>query len=343
MKKGVLRVVVPILVVLIGGMQFAHAASTAGASLVSINAPDRVDIVYSSGQGVLFITSGSSILRYNVKTRSFLSAIDLGGSLNGIDLSPDGTTLAVADQTLLSVNLINLKTLKVTRLPLRTTGYDVGLFDVAWGSDNMVYATGALQPGWSGWVSMWRVNPTRRTAVVLSSGGITNYTLLRASSDRTEIGIAEGDISDGRWGAINVKTGLVTFRTGYTDGTAWYNYDIDVTKKGAQFALPTYGGLFIYDNDFTKVATIGEYASDVFNGVAYSPKDGDLYAAQAHSDAILVFNPKTFTVVRTLHTGVTFASNGNWPFLPGTLRFSADGTLLFVWTPNGIGYLKLTN
>ncbi len=98
MKKGVLRIVVPILVVLIGGKQFAHAASTAGVSLVSINAPDRVDMVYSSGQGVLFITSGSSILRYNVKTRSFLSAIDLGGSLNGIDLSPDGTTLAVADK-----------------------------------------------------------------------------------------------------------------------------------------------------------------------------------------------------------------------------------------------------
>lgn len=318
------------------------SASTARAKAGShfIPAAGRTDMVYNSHSKTLFITSGSSVLRYSLKEKKFLSPINLGGTLIGIDLSPDGKTLAVADETVMSLNIVNLKTLEFTKLPITPGADEVGLFDVAWGSDNMVYATGALPAGWSGWVSLRQVDPVSGNATVLGEI-ITNYTVLRASADRTVIGFAQADISDGRWGSIDVPTGNVTFRDGYSDGTSWFNYDIAVAGHGSQFALPTYGGLFIYDDTFTKIWTLGQYAVTFFEGVAYSPKDGNLYATEANTDQIDVFSPPDFKQVQTYQVDATFPDNGNGTFSSGILRFSSNGSLLFVSVPGGIQYLKI--
>ena len=224
------------------------------------------------------------MLRYVLKTRKFLSPIKLGGSnLVGIDLSPDGKTLAVADTTAMSLNLITLKGLKVTKLPIDGTD-EVGLYDVAWGSDNMVYTTGSLPPGYSGWVWMRKVDPATGIATLIGNEIVTNYVVLRASPDRSVIGFAQGDISDGRWGTIDVKTGTVTMRDWYVEGTSWFNYDIAVASNGTQFSLPTYGGMFVYDDTFTHIGALNKYGVQYFDGAAYSPKDGNLYAAEAGTD-----------------------------------------------------------
>ena len=56
-------------------------------------------MVYDTQRQVLYITtSDGDVLRYSMATQSFLTPFDLGGSLCGIDISPDGNTLAVADQ-----------------------------------------------------------------------------------------------------------------------------------------------------------------------------------------------------------------------------------------------------
>ena len=309
------------------------------ASHRTIAAPNRTDMVCDAHGKILYITSGSSVLRYDLKTKKFLSPIKLGGDLVGIDLSPDGGTLAVADETAMELNLITLKGLKVTKLPI--DGVDeVGLYDVAWGSDNMVYTTGTLPPGYSGWVWMRKIDPVTGDATLIGSEIITNYTVLRASPDRSVIGFAQGDISDGRWGSIDVNTGTVTMRDGYVEGTSWFDYDIAVASGGAHFALPTYGGLFIYDDTFTQVKTLGKYAVQYFDGVAYSPKDGNLYAAEAGTDIIDVYDPNTFMQMKSIQVGVTFPWNGNGSFSNGTMRFSRDGSHLFVSVPNGIVYLK---
>ena len=305
-----------------------------------IKAPNRTDMVCDANAKVLYITSGSSVLRYDLKTRKFLSPVKLGGNLVGIDLSPDGSTLAVADTTAMSLNLITLKGLKVTRLPIDGTD-EVGLYDVAWGSDNMVYTTGTLPPGYSGWVWMRKVDPATGDSTLIGSEIITNFTVLRASPDRSVIGFAQGDISDGRWGSIDVNTGTVTMRDGYTDGTSWFDYDIAVSAGGSQFAIPTYGGLFIYDDTFTEIETLGKYAVQYFDGVAYSPKDGNLYAAEAGTDIIDVYDPTTFMQLKSLQVGATFPWNGNGSFSNGAIRFSRNGSLLFVSVPNGIEYLKV--
>jgi DNA-binding beta-propeller fold protein YncE len=325
---------------LIAQLTVMSARTAEGKALPFIPAPNRTDMVCDSHAKVLYITSGSSVLRYVLKTRKFLSPIKLGGNLVGIDLSPDGKTLAVADTTAMSLNLITLKGLKVTKLPIDGSD-EVGLYDVAWGSDNMVYTTGSLPPGYSGWVWMRKVDPASGIATFIGNEIITNFVVLRASPDRSVIGFAQGDISDGRWGAIDVKTGTVTMRDWYVEGTSWFNYDIAVSSHGTQFSLPTYGGMFVYDDTFANIGTLGKYSVQYFDGAAYSPKDGNLYAAEAGTDIIDVYNGTTLMQMKSLQVGVTFPGNGNGSFSNGTIRFSRDGSVLFVSVPNGIEYLKL--
>src|SRR5207249_4636243 len=76
-----------------------------------ISAANRVDMVYDAGRDILYITSGSTVLRYQLASDSFLTPFQLSGSLMGIDLSPDGNTLIVAESTATSnvqVHVIDL-------------------------------------------------------------------------------------------------------------------------------------------------------------------------------------------------------------------------------------------
>ena len=159
-----------------------------------------------------------------------------------------------------------------------------------------------MPAGWSGSVSLYKIDPTTGDYTIIGPETITNYSLIRASSDRQTIVVSQGDISDGRWGVIDVPSGTVSMRDGYTLGTAWDNYAVDVAKGGTEFAFPTYGGLFIYDQTMTKEFTLGAYATKVYGGVTYSPKNGHLYATLKNSDEIQIFDPTTFLQVGTIHT-----------------------------------------
>ncbi|HUO06350.1 MAG TPA: hypothetical protein VMU16_14220 [Candidatus Binataceae bacterium] len=315
-------------------------------NVTTIDAPNRTDMVYDSQRQVLYITSGSQVLRYSTSSNLFLSPVSLGGTLIGLDLSPDQNVLAVADETVMSLDLVYLPTadsgdVTVVKLPISAGTDEVGLFDVAFGSDSMVYASGALPAGWSGWSWLRKIDPNTGNATIIGGEQVTNYTILRASGDRHVVGICQGDISDGRWGAIDVDTGAVDFRDWYVEGTSWYNYEMAVANGGQQFALPTYGGLFIYDDTYTKIYTLGQYATVFFDGVAYSPATGQLYATLDGSNAINIYDPVTFEQIGALYTGEVFPDNGNGEFSSGILRFSPDGSLLFVSVPGGIEYLKL--
>src|SRR5262245_52558898 len=68
---------------------------------VFIPAPNRVDMVHDAARGVLYISGGTNVLRYHLASASFLTPYSLpaNSNLKGIDLSPDGNTLVVADRT----------------------------------------------------------------------------------------------------------------------------------------------------------------------------------------------------------------------------------------------------
>ena len=62
-----------------------------------IPAPSRFDMVYDGGRDLVYITNGGEVLRYQISTNTFISPLVFGRNLRGLDLSPDGNTLVVAE------------------------------------------------------------------------------------------------------------------------------------------------------------------------------------------------------------------------------------------------------
>ncbi len=327
---------------LVIGVIFIAAGHAAKASGTLIPAPSRVDMVYDSARDTLYITSGTSVLRYQIGTNTFLTPIELGGSLRGIDLSPDGNTLAVADKTRSAtevwIHLVDLTNGVSRKATFPRASGEGGTFTVAFGNDGAVLVTSTYEG--SGWVPMRRHDPaTGATSVVASS--VNQNSMLAPSGDRGVIGFAESNSSDGPFGRYRVGDGNLLRKSGYTDGTSWFNYEMGANRDGTQYAIPTYGGTFICDADLRKIRTVGQYAGPQPVGVVYHPVYDLVYFAWAGSTQVRAFETTSFTQVDAYDFEHTFAHMGNTAFTQGRLKISGDGSLLFATVNGGVRYLRL--
>ncbi len=319
-----------------GSLRPAYAEGTL------ISAPSRVDMAHDLNRNILYITSGGDVLRYDLKAQQFLPPFQLSGNLKGLDLSPDSNTLAVADNTYTDgqnwIFLIDLQTGNSQRVTFPLTNGEGGTFSVAFGNDGNILVTSTYNG--SGWVPLRKYNPLSGTITILKPA-ISQNTMLSASADGSIIGFAESNISDGRWGRYRVNDGDLVERTGYTDGTSWYNYEIGTNRDGTQFAIPTYGGTFVYDANFGKVTTIGQYAGPQPVGVVYHPIDNLVYFAWAETTEVRAYDTTTFAQVGSYNFEYTFQHTGNWAFTQGRLKVARDGSLLFATVDGGVRYVNL--
>lgn len=322
---------------------FALAAVTAPASAEGtlVPAPQRVDMAHDDSRDVLYITQGGEVLRYHIPSASFLPPIVIGGALKGLDLSNDNATLAVADDVSDSANawvhLVSLEDLALSKsIFAKQSTYESGTFSVRYAADGKLYATNDF---WgSGSVGLRRYDPATQSWTALAS--VQQATMLSPSGDGDTIAFAESNISDGRWGLVDAPSGGIVRRQGYTDGTAWYNYEIGTDRLGSQFAIPTYGGTFVYDDAYRKVATLGQYAGPQPIGVAYHPVERVAYFPWSGGGTVRVYDMNTFGQIASHDFQDTFASTGNHAFVQGRTRLSRDGSLLMVSVTGGVRILR---
>jgi hypothetical protein len=298
-------------------------------------------MVHDDSRGLLYITQGGEVLRYHIASGDFLSPIVLGGALKGLDLSNDNATLAVADDVSDSndawVHLVSLDDLGTTKATFaKQTTYESGTFSVRYAADGKLYTTNDF---WgSGWVGMRRYDPTTQTWTPLAS--VRQATMLSPSGDGGTVAFAESNISDGRWGLIDTPSGGIVYRQGYTDGTSWFNYEIGSDRLGSQFAIPTYGGTFVYDDAYRKVATLGQYAGPQPIGVAYHPVERIAYFPWSGSGTVRVYDMNSFSQIASHDFQDSFSSTGNRAFVQGRTRLSRDGSLLMVSVTGGVRFLQ---
>jgi hypothetical protein len=302
-----------------------------------IPAAGRIDMVHDDARGLVYVSSGTQVLRYEVSSGTFLTPITLGGALGGIDISPDNHSLVVADMsgstTQSWVHLVDLDTLAHQVKAVNTPDtYEGGTFTAVYGADNRIYTTSTFLG--SGWVQMRRLDPA--TGVWANVTSVRQNTMLAASGDGQTIAFAEANISDGAWGMLDVPTGTVVHRQGYTDGTSWFNFEIATDRFGAQFTLPTYGGAMVYDDAYAKIATIGTYAAQAPIGAAYHPVERIAYFPFAQTSEVRVYDMNTRTQTGTLNFEYSFPWTGNGSFVDGRTRLSRDGSLLMVTVGSGV-------
>lgn len=310
-----------------------------------VSAPGRVDMVYDGGRDVLYISAGATVLRYQVGTNTYLPPFQLSGSLGGIDLSPDGNTLAVADRAHTDANvwiwIIDLR----TGTPRQAffprdgagAGYSLGeggIFTVAFGGDGAVYTSSTYQ-GSGGGEPIRRYDPA--TGALGTIGNVTQNTMLTTSGDGNVIAYAQGNISSGPFGRYRISDNS-SLGGGQTQ---WFNYEIGVNHDGTQYAVPTFGGTFIYDAGFKLITTLGVYAGGQPIGVAYHPSQNLVYFTWATTHEIRAYNSVNFNLVATYDFEQTFNHPGNQSFNSGRLKLSRDGSLLFALVNNGVRFLRV--
>ncbi|HEY3266367.1 MAG TPA: PEP-CTERM sorting domain-containing protein [Armatimonadota bacterium] len=315
-----------------------------------VPAAGRRDMAYDQQRGVLYITSGADLLRYSVTSNAFLPSWSLGGSLAGIDLSPDGNRLAVADSTRTEgqvwIHDVDLQTGVSRKAYFDRSFGEGGTFSVAFGGDGAVVTSSTFEG--SGWTPLRRYDPATGATSVLTPGGmgsdyVTQDCMLSASADGSVIGFEESDISDGRFGRYRVADRSLLRKQWYADGTSWFNYEIGVSRNGTQYALPTYGGAYICDADLHKNAIIGAYAGGQPVGVAYSPVADIVYFPWAGTNEIRSYDTNTLKQIGSFDFGGQFYSPGNHAFQMGRLKMSRDGTLLFSTVNGGVRFMRVAD
>ena len=303
---------------------------------VTLAIANRVDYVFGL-DGILYITDGGNVDRYNTRNGMPLEPFVLGGKLKGIDLSADGSTLAVADGSRIGIDLVKTDTGVSTSIDFTPSFSEFGAYDVAWGADGTVLITTQFEG--SGAVPLRSYNPaTAITTVIAPSVG--QNSILSPSTDRGTIGIAESNNSGGPIEIYDVASSKLVARMSIPGG--FDIYDIATNRSGTQFVVPTYFGAFVYNlagSTLTKKTILGTYASQGPVFAVYSPTSHYLFTAEYDSDngtnaGVKVYDTDTFTQVATLES-VDIPLSGNTAFTTGWLKVSPDGATLAVSTTSG--------
>jgi len=319
----------------LASLQLGALALAAEATFV--DAPGRRDIAYDATRKVLYISGGDYLLRYDVAAKTFLTPVPVGGMTLGMDISPDGNTLAVANSAIgvainptNQINFVNLATLAVTHQTFPLEFMEGGTFTVAYDRQAKLLVSSQFQG--SGWVPLRKYDPATRQVGVL--GSVRQDSMLSPSSDGSVIAIAESNISNGPYGFY--KTRDNSYRSLYFTG--WFNFEIAVSARGAQAAVPTYGGTFIQDPAHV-FPLVGEYAGVAPIGAAYGRNS--VYFPMANTNYVAEYDMETMTEVRRLTMPRQFQWGGNSAFGNGRTKVASDNSYLFVTVDGGVAVQKL--
>ena len=310
---------------------------TVGPGSTFIPAANRTDMVQDSARGLLYITDGNQVLRYDLNSGMFLSPFVFGSSLCGIDISPDNNTLLVADtdaynDTNVWVYVVDLPTGTNHQTMFDRDFYEGGTYAIAFGNDGAALISSTFLG--FGWTPLRRYDPVSGAVTIVASP--CSPSMVSSSGDGRIIGVAEGDTSDGPLDRYDVASQTITGSTG--DG--WSNFEVGVNRDGSQFAVPTYGGTYVYDTNLNQTALLGSYASEGPIGLAYHPQADLVFFAWWPSSYIRAYETHTMAEVARYDCAYNFDWTGNWAFGQGRLRASRDGNNLFVTVSGGVRWIS---
>jgi hypothetical protein len=297
-----------------------------------IPAPNRKDLVHDAVRNVLYITAGTEVLRYSFSSNQFLPPFELGGNLYGIDLSPDGQTLAVADRSRAAeyvwIHVVDLATGTNSRAFFNAARMEGGTYSVVFGGDNAVYTTSAFEG--SGRVPFRRYDLSTGRATEIQT--INQNTMLCASADRGMIAFAEGNSSAGRFGTYDlVKKAFVL-----DSRTERFNWEVAISRDGALVAVPNYRTTTIVGESPRTIG--GSDGGPV--AAAFHPARDVVFFPWARSAEIRAYDTRTWKLLERIDFSDTFEHTGNHAFVNGRLRTSQDGAWLFCTVKGGVCYVR---
>lgn len=302
-----------------------------------IPATNRVDMVYDDARQLLYISSGTDVLRYDLSSDTFLAPWHVGASLKGMDLSPDGSTLAVAENFSGAgsnwVYLIDLPSGTVHEVDFSLASFEAGTFSVAYGNDGALMISS--QFAGSGWVPLRRYDPVLGTVTTIAS--VRQNSMLCASGDGSIIGVAENNSSGGPVDRYTVSSHSLQLI-----GTTNFLYEVAVNRNGSQFAVPNYGGCTIYQlvgASMVRTNSIGAVGGLQPVGAVFHPSRDAVFFAWSDTSDVRVYQTVSWTELARYDFGSTFTVTTN-AYNNGRMKISRDGSIIFANVTGGIRYLR---
>ncbi|MDR3685501.1 MAG: carboxypeptidase regulatory-like domain-containing protein [Coriobacteriia bacterium] len=284
-----------------------------------VPAPARSDVAYDDSRGILYITDGDHIDRYDVAGGRLLTPFVVPGSiLRGLDLSPDGKTIAVADQVYVgdfssrAVGTARFELVDAVSGGVRTITFprlygEGGTWMVAYGSDGRLvisssypmYVSTSLLRGYDDANGVTTINSTEGNAALAPSG------------DRNYIGLTlPGWMTDNQWAVHTVGTSDVQRYPYALPNAWWWGWDIAANRNGTQYAVPNgNAGLGIYSGTGDSITQI----DGVPGGAKYSPTADVLYQAKSGETVINAYDTASFSKIASYDFETPFVvSTSSW-------------------------------
>jgi hypothetical protein len=152
--------------------------------------------------------------------------------------------------------------------------------------------------------------------------------MLSVAADYSSFALAQSNISNGPvelWDMGDWSSSEVS--------TSAFLWEVALARGGEQIAVPTYGGMRIFDSTMGELSLPVEFDSGTPVGAAYSPVENILFIAWENAPttgaSIDAFDSTTLEWIASLDTVDRFGRVGNRAFNEGRLRVSRDGTMLF--------------
>jgi hypothetical protein len=315
------------------------AVQGAGASSTLIPVANARDLIFDSTRDRLYITtSDGKVQRYDLGTKSLLTALTVGTSLNGGDITADGGALYIAENqkgtTQASVYKIDLATEAVTTLNYTPDSGEAGVWDVAIGSAGRALVSSRFAG--SGSVPLRQIDLSNDTFSVRSDAPgffskIQQDTLISRSFDRTQFFMTGPNSSAGPIASYNATSN--NFPKSAEINGSNSNALSAVNRDGSLIAMELGSGVAIMDRNFNGI----ENLVGMDGGIAFDPTDDLLYAASSKTDQIIAYDTNTWKERYRFAVGEDILSSSS--FGRGTMAVSND--YLFLSTGAGVRMFDL--
>jgi len=329
MHKTISRYTVVLAASVTAGFLGSAAALAAPASPAQAAGPDsytaassltfsNVVINPSSTRAYFTVPADNEVAILNLTTGNFLKPIPVGSDPQGIDITPDGKTLYVADSGGQTISVVTPSTRKVTTIitpagTLSDTPYSIAVLN----NGSALYTTTFAGSGFGGQAYTLDLATGASTAVtdVGINGQVTEVSPVSRSANHAVAGIVLGDYSLGTFDSYTAATGDVV--------SGSLNEFISSSALNAKGTTMLVDGASVIDA--ANGAVLGTISDSCVSAVLNaSGKTG--YCLTASS--IVALNTTTFLTGKTiaLPSGVTGT---------GELAISPNGKLLVAETSAG--------
>ena len=341
----------------------ALSPSDAGVILADVLPSNSVEMI-ATGQIADAVLSPNGKIAYVANNEGYVTALNVvtgdivgrwkvGAQLAGMDVSPDGRYIVVADRATENVTYTSSgmsSTIKIHVLDTltgtvkdyaRSGNYSTGFFDVAFTNDNKVIFG---QDGYGSGASPLTLDLA--TGVFSNStSSFTVYGAIASTDDRSKT-LVTGSLSDAAL-FIYAGGGQVAYHGLYADGVYGYGNPVTAIAGNGGFVAQFSGSLYVYDSSLKFIQDVSKTHPDLGTGVFgmdFSADGQHLYVVDATSDRIFQFSTTSWNIEQVYALGVDVGLSPSGYYEAGygdRVIVSADGTRMLISSDVGVVSVNL--